>query len=721
MDVSIIALTFAGLTCAHAISIAAAEEPARGGLTCAFAGHAAQFLPIPPTEDEFTEYAWVRAEGDTGFVAFFGNDSEGILAFDFSDPVHPALLGALEVENFNAFELHEQTMFVLSETDFGSQRLRMYNVSDPSGIFELIGSINGISGSVDGIDTLGDLVLTIEDDLVTALGERSDGSFDFIGAFGTIGGNFTDGASNGSTFYVLERNNSELIAIDFSAPSFPQEAFRVTLDGPILFGDRVDTAGERLVVAGRSWIEIFDIADPNAPVSGGRLFYADLLEGYALGGSSSNVSARVRNNEAFIALENAGVFRFDITNPSEPALTGHVATPGYPFDMDVSGNRVLVGDLYAGVAIIDTLAMNNINPVFDRTPLVPEPEQSRDSYVVIEGEIGYVALDRGGLYIFDLSDPDSPRQLAWYDIHSNNVYDIDAQNGFVYIAADEDGLEVVDATDPENPALAYRFNPLGGVESVSISGDHLAINTSQDAAVVLDISDPTQAAIEGLYGDLGVRDSRSFTLHDGVLYYLGRLSFLDQPVLRTIDIRDPFDPVYADFFTEHEFSWVQFDSGMIYLVVEGNDFGTVLTAPINDFSQFDSFDTGAEARTFLVDAGVGYFRDSVGKVRAFDGLPHAPALIGVVNDSEGRTDMLATREGVLYASPQGLLTSIDISRDCALCPPDLDTNGELNFFDISTFLTLFNTQADESDYDQNGQIDFFDIATFLADFATGCP
>lgn len=715
-----IALTFAGLTFAHTISIVAAEEPARGGLTCAFEGHVAQFLPIPPTEDEFTEYAWVRAEGDTGFVAFFGNDSEGILAFDFSDPARPALLGALEVESFEAFELHEQTMFVLSEINSGTQRLQAYDVSDPSDIFAFSGTIAGFSGSVAGIEILGDLVLTIEDSIVTALGERPDGNFDSIGSFGVFG-TFTDGASNGSVFYVLERTNSELIAIDFSVPSFPQEVSRVPLDGPIFFGERVGTAGDRLVVANRSSIEIFDIADPNAPVSGGRLFYADLLEGYALGGSSSNVSVRVRNNEAFIALENAGVFRFDITNPSEPALTGHVATPGYPFDMDVSGNRVLVGDLNAGVAIIDTLAMNNINPIFDRTPLVPESEQSRDTYVVIEGDIAYVGVDRGGLYLFDLSDPDSPRQLAWYEVRSNNIYDIEVKNGFVYIAADDDGLEVINATDPENPTLAYRFNPLSGVDSVSISGDRLAINTYQDAAVVLDISDPTQAAIEGLYGDLNVRDSRSFTLHNGMLYYASRITSLDQSLLRTIDIRDPFNPVYASVFTEHDFSWVQIDSGMIYLAVEGNDLGTVLTAPINDLSQFDSFDTGAVEGTFLVDDGVGYFREYCGKVRAFDGLPHAPALIGVVTDTGEQTTTLATRQGVLYASAQGLLTSIDISRDCAPCPPDLDANGDLNFFDISTFLTLFNTQADGSDYDQNGQIDFFDIATFLADFAAGCP
>lgn len=49
------------------------------------------------------------------------------------------------------------------------------------------------------------------------------------------------------------------------------------------------------------------------------------------------------------------------------------------------------------------------------------------------------------------------------------------------------------------------------------------------------------------------------------------------------------------------------------------------------------------------------------------------------------------------------------------CGPDLDGSGEVDFFDLSFFLT------NEVDYYADGDFDFFDISEFLSDFGAGCP
>ncbi len=49
------------------------------------------------------------------------------------------------------------------------------------------------------------------------------------------------------------------------------------------------------------------------------------------------------------------------------------------------------------------------------------------------------------------------------------------------------------------------------------------------------------------------------------------------------------------------------------------------------------------------------------------------------------------------------------------CPADINQDGALDFFDISTFLT--NT----IDFNNDGTFDFFDIAAFLTAFTAGCP
>lgn len=55
------------------------------------------------------------------------------------------------------------------------------------------------------------------------------------------------------------------------------------------------------------------------------------------------------------------------------------------------------------------------------------------------------------------------------------------------------------------------------------------------------------------------------------------------------------------------------------------------------------------------------------------------------------------------------------------CPQDIDGNGLLNFFDISSFLSLYNAQDPAADWDGNGLFNFFDISSYLASYNAGCP
>ena len=54
------------------------------------------------------------------------------------------------------------------------------------------------------------------------------------------------------------------------------------------------------------------------------------------------------------------------------------------------------------------------------------------------------------------------------------------------------------------------------------------------------------------------------------------------------------------------------------------------------------------------------------------------------------------------------------------CPPDLNGDDELNFFDVSAFLTAFNDQDPIADFNGDDQFDFFDVSAFLSQFNAGC-
>jgi lysyl endopeptidase len=52
------------------------------------------------------------------------------------------------------------------------------------------------------------------------------------------------------------------------------------------------------------------------------------------------------------------------------------------------------------------------------------------------------------------------------------------------------------------------------------------------------------------------------------------------------------------------------------------------------------------------------------------------------------------------------------------CPPDLNNDGELNFFDVSALLVGYQQGAD---YNGDGATNYFDISAFYQDFIYGCP
>ena len=58
----------------------------------------------------------------------------------------------------------------------------------------------------------------------------------------------------------------------------------------------------------------------------------------------------------------------------------------------------------------------------------------------------------------------------------------------------------------------------------------------------------------------------------------------------------------------------------------------------------------------------------------------------------------------------------------AVCKPDINFDGQLNFFDISAFIALYNVQDPDADVAAPfGVWNFFDIAAYIGQYNAGCP
>ena len=57
---------------------------------------------------------------------------------------------------------------------------------------------------------------------------------------------------------------------------------------------------------------------------------------------------------------------------------------------------------------------------------------------------------------------------------------------------------------------------------------------------------------------------------------------------------------------------------------------------------------------------------------------------------------------------------------CEPCPGDLDFNQQIDFFDISSFIVLYQSGSFEADLNGDGELNFYDVSTILQYYTGGC-
>ena len=98
-----------------------------------------------------------------------------------------------------------------------------------------------------------------------------------------------------------------------------------------------------------------------------------------------------------------------------------------------------------------------------------------------------------------------------------------------------------------------------------------------------------------------------------------------------------------------------------------------------------------------------------------DVMPTGDWYIGfIVSDEDGVVDATPGDNWVSGINPIFVLGT-------AVCDADLNGDGELNFFDVSAFLSAFSAGDPAGDFNGDGQFNFFDVSAFLQAFAAGCP
>lgn len=113
----------------------------------------------------------------------------------------------------------------------------------------------------------------------------------------------------------------------------------------------------------------------------------------------------------------------------------------------------------------------------------------------------------------------------------------------------------------------------------------------------------------------------------------------------------------------------------------------------------------------------GFFSISGWTRTVIDGQAIVPGVSASYNPHDGAFSVL----GLAQTDSASQYRGVWLYRAAPGCPADLNADGSLNFFDISSFVTLYNAQDPAADLDNNGLFTFFDLSTYLNLYGAGCP
>ncbi|NJN94458.1 MAG: hypothetical protein HC875_10380 [Anaerolineales bacterium] len=245
---------------------------------------------------------------------------------------------------------------------------------------------------------------------------------------------------NGYTVRLVNVSNSaapnEISSYTFPFSQFPDDPLDIAVSGNTAYVARYNT--------GLHILDISNLADPS------EIGYFPLL--------SPTLGVAATKNKVFLS-GYGGLHIIDSSNLYIPIEVGsYSGLMSWSNDVAVEGNRVYSADGlfgFGGLSIIDTSGPN-------RPQMIGSINLGDAMHVTVQGSHAYLLVE-GDLYIVDISHPDNPIEIGFYDNGVTGwIDDLDVQNNYVYVAAEDKGLQIL---------RLLRHKITGGV---STSGGYLS-------------------------------------------------------------------------------------------------------------------------------------------------------------------------------------------------------------------------------------------------------
>jgi hypothetical protein len=485
-----------------------------------------------------------------------------------------------------------------------------------------------------------------------------------------------------------------------------------------MFADQIISQSNTIFARSDSLITIYDHSTPT-----------NLIETNTI--DLPGVTDFVLRTFILFATTPEGIQVFDVSNPNSPF---QIATYPVQFGLVSPTQIELVGNTFYTLDSLNNLASFN----FTTNPIATHATTDIAYEIKLAGPLNNLALlaTDAGMDIFDISNPQLPTLLSTFPTN-NTAVGIDAVGSIAYIATHQAGLDIVDISDPSNPTLITNFDSGRSAQDVQIIDNLAYVVDRIDGLNILDITDPSNPQLISITNTPGWAS-------DITIYQNGdqRLAIMphERFDLQILDVTNPSTPTIISTITPLVPTTNQ---GIRSATVRDNLLYTSERSAGYRVFEFSNPSFPVELTTINTDlpsgvSGFGnhiaiqgsrlYLANSSGGFSTYDNTdPLNPNLIlnHPANDAASFNSAymkIELHDNLAYAAvSSGGFRIIDPLGCFVPCTPDFNNDGSLNFFDISTFITAFESREPASDINADGRWNFFDISTFLTLFAQGCP
>ncbi|MBN1424502.1 T9SS type A sorting domain-containing protein [Candidatus Fermentibacteria bacterium] len=230
---------------------------------------------------------------------------------------------------------------------------------------------------------------------------------------------------------------------------------------------------------------------------------------------------------AFVGAKAAGLLAYDVSDPSNPVFLDGWSDPSFAASqIDIEGTLAFVTDGFhhdtGGMWIFD---------ISDPADLkleghIPTPHEARG--VVVDGTIAFVGSGFGGLRAIDVTDPSNPVQVG--SLSTNNAHWVATRDGLVFVGDWYAGLRIVDATNPSALSTISTITTGFVAYDVEVVDTHAYVTDKTEGLVIFDVSAPATPSLVGSFNPPGMDLTVSVEVEDEIAYvsdYYGGLWVVD--------------------------------------------------------------------------------------------------------------------------------------------------------------------------------------------------